>query len=55
MKDNIIWESAHDFIERQTRKIAREFKTSRPKPRNKAMGFKDPWQKPRKYSDYDQH
>lgn len=32
--------SANDFIERQTRNIEREFATSRPRPRNRAMGFK---------------
>jgi len=32
--------SANEFIEAQTRQMEREFKSSRPKPRNKAMGFK---------------
>lgn len=32
--------SANDFIEAQTRQLEREFATSRPRPRNKAMGFK---------------
>jgi hypothetical protein len=32
--------SANEFIEAQTRQIEREFKCSKPRPRNKAMGFK---------------
>jgi hypothetical protein len=49
MPDDINWQSANDFIEKQTRDIEREFKTSRPKPRNRHMGFKgekrpkNPW------------
>ena len=39
MAKSIRWESANVFIEAQTRQIAREFKTSRPRPRNRAMGF----------------
>lgn len=31
--------SASEFIEQQTKQIEREFKCSRPQPRNKAMGF----------------
>ena len=34
------WESANTVIEAQTRAIAREFKTSKPRPRNRAMGFR---------------
>jgi hypothetical protein len=33
------WESANAFIEAQTRQMAREFKRSNPRPRNRAMGF----------------
>ena len=36
----IRWESANTFIEAQTKSMAREFKCSRPRPRNRAMGFK---------------
>ena len=32
--------SANRFIELQTKQIEREFKCSKPRPRNKAMGFK---------------
>jgi hypothetical protein len=32
--------SANDFVEAQTRSIAKEFKCSRPRPRNRAMGFR---------------
>ena len=32
--------SANDFIEAQTKQIEREFKCSKPRPRNRAMGFK---------------
>jgi hypothetical protein len=32
--------SGDEFVARQTRQIEREFKCSRPKPRNRAMGFK---------------
>ena len=39
-ESNIIWIPANTFIEEQTRQIEREFKTSRPRPRNKAMGFR---------------
>jgi hypothetical protein len=35
----IRWESGDVFVEAQTRQIAKEFKTSRPRPRNRAMGF----------------
>ena len=35
----IRWESGDVFVEAQSRQIAREFKTSRPRPRNRAMGF----------------
>lgn len=38
---DVHWESAQKFIERQTVEIMREFKTSRPRPRNKRMGFRD--------------
>jgi len=42
--EEIRWEDANKFIERQTKEIEREFKTSRPKPRNRAMGFRgDDW------------
>jgi len=36
----IHWISANAFIEDQTRQIAEEFKTSNPRPRNRAMGFR---------------
>jgi len=32
--------SANAFIEAQTKQMEREFKCSRPRPRNRAMGFK---------------
>ena len=32
--------SGEEFVAAQTRKIEREFKCSRPKPRNRKMGFK---------------
>jgi len=32
--------SANAFIEAQTRQMEKEFKSSRPSPRNRAMGFK---------------
>ncbi len=32
--------SGNEFVDAQTRKIEKEFKTSRPRPRNRAMGFK---------------
>lgn len=41
----ITWVSANTLIEEQTKNIAREFKSSRPKPRNSAMGFR---QEPKK-------
>ena len=45
--------SGEEFVAAQTRKIEREFKCSRPKPRNRQMGFKGtdrpkrplPWEK----------
>ena len=45
--------SGDEFVAAQTRKIEREFKCSRPKPRNRQMGFKGkdeprrrvPWEK----------
>lgn len=40
MNPNITWVSANALIEHQTRRIAQEFCSSKPKPRNKAMGFK---------------
>lgn len=33
------WLSASHLIEELTKEMAREFKTSRPRPRNRAMGF----------------
>jgi len=33
--------SANEFIEAQTKQIEREFRCSRPRPRNRAMGFKE--------------
>jgi hypothetical protein len=36
----IHWISANTLIQAQTQQIADEFKTSRPRPRNRAMGFK---------------
>jgi len=36
----IHWVSANSLIEEQTRQIAREFGNSRPRPRNRQMGFK---------------
>ena len=38
--DGIRWVSANDFIETQTREFSRNFTSSRPRPRNRAMGFK---------------
>ncbi len=42
MKDseNTYEVSANDFIEQQTKQIEKEFKSSRPNPRNWAMGFR---------------
>lgn len=40
MSDEISWESGDTFVARQTKQIEREFKTSRPKPRNRRMGFR---------------
>lgn len=34
------WVSAHTIIEANTRALEREYRSSRPKPRNRAMGFK---------------
>lgn len=33
--------SGDEFVNAQTRQIEEEFKCSRPRPRNRAMGFKD--------------
>lgn len=46
MKPNEI--SGNDFVARQTEQIKEEFKCSRPRPRNRAMGFKDPKRKRRR-------
>lgn len=40
MKTEIRWVSAHKWIEAQTARMARELKSSRPKPSNRRMGFK---------------
>jgi len=48
-QNEIIWKSATEFIEKQTVKIAKEFKTSNPRPRNKVMGFKGNDRPKRKY------
>lgn len=40
VQDFIHWIPANLFVEEQTRLIAAEFKTSRPRPRNWAMGFR---------------
>ena len=37
--DGARWESGDSFVRSQTAAIAREFKTFRPRPRNRAMGF----------------
>jgi hypothetical protein len=37
--DSVRWEPAQDVVSRQTERISREFMTSRPKPRNRVMGF----------------
>ena len=37
--EDIRWESAGNLCERLTLEIKREFKMSKPKPRNRAMGF----------------
>jgi hypothetical protein len=37
---HVTWVSAHLIAEQQTRQMARDFKTSRPAPRNRAMGFR---------------
>jgi len=44
MNTTITWVPAQSISEEQTRQIAREFCSSRPAPRNRAMGFngKDP-------------
>ena len=40
-EDNKIrWVSGNDFVEHQTKEFAKRFTSSRPRPRNKAMGFK---------------
>lgn len=36
----IHWISAHDWIEAKSAQFHKQFNSSRPKPRNKAMGFK---------------
>jgi hypothetical protein len=41
LDSGINWESAHDFIERQTVRLERMYHSSRPQPRNRAMGFKN--------------
>jgi hypothetical protein len=37
----IKWFSMHAVIEARAEEFAREFKSSRPKPRNRSMGFRD--------------
>jgi hypothetical protein len=36
----IHWISAHDWIEAKPNQFNKQFNSSRPKPRNKAMGFR---------------
>lgn len=38
--EEIQWVSASEIIEAQTRALSRTFHCSKPKPRNRAMGFK---------------
>jgi hypothetical protein len=39
MKEDIIWVSANEIAEAQTRDLADTWKSSNPSPRNWAMGF----------------
>ena len=36
----IKWVSGNEFVEQQTKEFSRNFTSSRPRPRNRAMGFK---------------
>lgn len=38
--DNIRWVSAHLLSEAITKQLEREYASSRPRPRNRAMGFR---------------
>ena len=40
-EDDITWVSGNDFVARQTIQLEKTFHSSRPKPRNRVMGFKD--------------
>jgi hypothetical protein len=46
--DDVRWAPANSIAESQTRKLAIEFKSSKPKPRNRVMGFtgKDNYRNP---------
>ena len=46
--DDVRWAPANSIPEAQTRKLAIEFKSSKPKPRNRVMGFtgKDNYRNP---------
>ena len=47
----IIWRSASSIGEEITRQLAREFAHSKPRPRNRAMGFSGTDKKPRREFD----
>ena len=51
MKTRTIWTNAASIGEEITRQLAREFAHSKPRPRNRAMGFSGTDKKPRREFD----